>query len=383
MNPPRRDSPYPTHLKMDLVLRLLGGESIAALSRETGRPRKQLSVWRRRFLAGGEVSLDSRPDQGEIEALRSARDELSRKVGELESENQMLKRRAAFLDEARSGRSFSHPYCSEAYSQALEEPDSQALAVPDWGTHVLVRKGPGGKKLAVGARPFAALDPGSDLQAGLDHLRDAGITSVSLVTDPLWGPEPSALQEAFDVCHRFKETYLVDKAAGPAKIGKRHRNRINKARSTGELREISLAENLDTWLELYSCNVANRQIPQPFSTAYFERLAEFPELLTTAVLVAGEIVTITTWVPYRDTLYFHDAASNAKGHAASASYVAFADVVENFADCRYLFLGGSADFYDDRLDGLARFKRGFANRSNVSYLCSAILKPAASHAVAA
>lgn len=386
MTSQRRNSPCTTEVKTDLVLRLLGGESIAALSRETGLPRKQLSVWRRRFLAGGEAYLESRPNPRETEMLRSAKEELSERVTELELENELLNRRVISLSETHSVGRFAHPYCSLAYAEAQEEPGSEALAVPDWGTHLLVREGAAGRRLAVGGRPFASLDPNSDLAAGLAYLREAGVSSVSLVTDPMWSPEQPELEAAFDVCRRFKETYLVDRTSYRATISKRHRNRINRARNGATLREISFADHLDTWQELYRHNVANRQIPQPFAEGYFERLAAFPELRTLAVLVDGEIVTITTWIPHRDTLYFHDSASNSQGHAVSASYVAFAHVVETFEECRYVFLGGAAEFFDDPLDGLARFKRGFSNRSNVSYLCSAILsspKPEAATASAA
>jgi hypothetical protein len=368
-------APFTTEVKTSLVLRLLAGESIASLARETGLPRRQLSVWHRRFLSGGEAYLDSRPNPREVETLESATGELSGKVAELELENERLNRRVMALGETRSGHRFAHPYCSLAYAEAQAEPNSESLAVPAWGTHLLVRVGSGGKRLAVGGRPFAAFDPNSDLQAGLDYLREAGVNSVSLVTDPMWSSEQLELEAAFDVCRRFKETYLVDRASGPVRISKRHRNRINNARLRTELREISFADHLDTWHELYRYNVVNRQIPQPFSDSYFERLATFPELRTFAVLADSEIVTITTWIRYRDTLYFHDSASNARGHALSASYVAFAHVVETFEECRYVFLGGAAEFVDDPLDGLARFKRGFSNRSTVAYLCSAILSP--------
>lgn len=371
------DSRVPTELKVKLAVRLVAGESISAVSRETGIPRQQLSIWRRRFIAGGEHYLESRPNPQATETLRAARDELSCNVAELMMENHLLSRRVAFLNEARSGHLFSHPYCSEAYSRALDEANASTLAVPDWGTHVLVREGPGGKRMAVGARPFASLDPGCDLEAGLDHLRQAGVTSVSLVTDPLWGAERAELARAFDVCRRFKEIYLVDTASEP-RISKRHRNRIKNARKAAEVREISLAEHLERWFALYSRNVANRKIPQPFTNAHFEHISRLPGLRTVAVLIDGEIATITMWLPYQDTLYFHDAASSEAGHATEASYVAFAHVVEHFDDCRYIFLGGAADFFDDPLDGLARFKRGFANGSNTSYLCSSILSPLAS-----
>jgi hypothetical protein len=62
------------------------------------------------------------------------------------------------------------------------------------------------------------------------------------------------------------------------------------------------------------------------------------------------------------------------GFEISAAYAAFAHAIENATECRYVLLGGSAGLSDDRLDGLAVFKRGFANASALSYLCSATLK---------
>ncbi len=360
-----------TVAKTEIVLRLLAGESIASLSRETGLPRQQLSVWRRRFIDGGEAYLRRKPNPREVERLQTENRALSQRVAELENESRS--RPLVAPSEARVDHEYRHPYCSPAYAAAQLEAGSEVLAVPEWGTHLLVRRGPGGRRMAVGGRPFTSLDPNSDLAAGLEYLRRAGISSVSLVTDPMWSPDRPTLESGFDICRRFKETYFLDRGAGPPQISKRHRNRINNARRSGELQEISFADHLDRWRELYHYNVANRQIPQPLSDSYFEQLAAFRELRTFAVLVDGAIVTITTWIRHEDTLYFHDAASSPEGHAASASYVAFAHVAEALDDCRYVFLGGAAEFFDDPLDGLARFKRGFSNGSAVSYLCTALL----------
>jgi hypothetical protein len=361
-----------TETQVELVLRILGGQSIASLSRETGLPHKQLSTWRKRFLAGGEAYLGSRPDPDESERLALVNKELAERLAEVELENELLTRRAASLREKRSGNEYSHPFCSAAYAEAQCEPYSTVLAVPAWGTHLLVREGPGGRRIAVGGRPFAPIDPSSDLPAGLEQLRAEGISSVSLVSDPMWSPEQPLLEEAFDTCRFFKETYLIDRAER-VRISKRHRNRINNARQRTVLEEISFSDHLDKWFELYRHNVANRQIAQPFSDAYFERLGSLPGMRTFAVWVDGEIVTMTTWFHHQDIFYFHDSASSPEGHAAAASYVSFSHAVETSTDCRYVFLGGGAEYFDDRLDGLARFKRGFSNRTAAFHLCSAIL----------
>ncbi|MGN6372219.1 MAG: GNAT family N-acetyltransferase [Solirubrobacteraceae bacterium] len=371
MRPDRFESQTPTNLKIELVLRSLGGEPLAELARETGRPKRQLSAWRRRFLAGGEAQLKG-DEPHEIGALPGERSELSAKIAELETDNRMLARRLALLGPDRVSPCAPRPYCSELYSSALEEPGVARLHLPEWGTYVLVRDGRGRPRHATGARPLASLDPHCDVGAGLDALRQAGIASVSLVTDPLWCPDASALDHAFATCRVFKEYYLVDRE-DDVHIRKRHRNRINQALRVGVVEEISLADHLQTWIELYRRNVASRQIAQPFSPAYFERLAHMEGLRTIAVLVKGEIVTMTLWIQHGDSLYFHDGASSVTGHEISAAYAAFAHAIASTAQCRYVLLGGSQGFHDERLDGLAVFKRGFSNASLVSYLCSAKL----------
>jgi transposase-like protein len=368
----QRNGQYTTEDKVKLVLQILEGRSISSLAREVGLPRQQLSAWRQRFLAGGQAYLKDRRD---LEHLQAENVALTRRLKQLEPSGAVRTPTpppAHCADEPDA--TYMHPYCSAAYATAQLESGMQILAVPAWGSHVLIRQGPKGRLMAVGGRPFTSLDPNSDIEAGLDHLRREGVRSVSLVSDPMWSPDHATLEQGFQVCRRFKETYFVDREAGCAPITKRHRNRVSQARRRGgELREISFADHLDVWSDLYGHNVANRQIAQPLSSTYFERLADFDELRTFAVVVDSEIATITTWIKYGDVLYFHDAASSAAGHEAAASYIAFAHVVEALDDCRFVFLGGAAEFFDDPLDGLARFKRGFSNGSAVSYLCSTIL----------
>jgi hypothetical protein len=374
MRPERPDSKCTTSEKIDLVLRLLAGETLAELASETGRPKKQLSTWRRRFLEGGEAHLNGRSEQPELETLRNTQAEMSAKVADLETENRMLARRIALLGH-RSSQAASHPYCSESYVRALEGPGVERLYVTAWDTYVLIREGQAGVRQATGIQPFGSLDPNCDLQAGLVALREMGIASFSLITDPMWAPEKSTLRAAFDICRPFKEYYVVDRAAD-ARLRKRHRNRINQARRAGEVHDVSLADHLDRWLQLYQGNVEKRQIAQPFTRAYFEQVAPLDGLRTVMVVVDGEIVTMSLWIAHQDTLYFHDGASSVTGMAVSAAYAAFSHIVETAGDCRYVLLGGSAGLNDKRSDGLAMFKRGFANISLVSNLCSSTLSGA-------
>jgi transposase len=75
--------------KMDVVLRLLRGESLEMLSRELGVEAHRLAAWREDFLEGGKDALKGqRPDRSaDDRALRQA----ERKVGQLTMENEILR----------------------------------------------------------------------------------------------------------------------------------------------------------------------------------------------------------------------------------------------------------------------------------------------------
>jgi transposase len=75
--------------KMDVVLRLLRGESLEVLSRELGVEAHRLAAWRDEFLEGGREALKGqRPDRsGDDRGLRQA----ERKIGQLTMENEVLR----------------------------------------------------------------------------------------------------------------------------------------------------------------------------------------------------------------------------------------------------------------------------------------------------
>ncbi len=76
--------------KRDVVLRLLRGESLEALSREVGVEIYRLEEWRERALAGLELGLKAREGEPLAEALDAAK----RHIGELSMEIELLRERA-------------------------------------------------------------------------------------------------------------------------------------------------------------------------------------------------------------------------------------------------------------------------------------------------
>src|SRR3954462_4749206 len=67
-----REVRWSARRKEEVVLRLLRGEGLDALARETGQPAGRISAWREEFLAAGREGLKSRPRPEEERRLVDA-----------------------------------------------------------------------------------------------------------------------------------------------------------------------------------------------------------------------------------------------------------------------------------------------------------------------
>ena len=81
--------------KRDVVLRLLRGESLEALSREVGVEIYRLEAWRARAMAGLELGLKDRHGEPVAEMLDAAK----RHIGELSMEIELLRERAQAVEQ--------------------------------------------------------------------------------------------------------------------------------------------------------------------------------------------------------------------------------------------------------------------------------------------
>ncbi len=88
----RRETRWSARRKEEAVMRLLRGESLDLLARETGQPAARISRWREEFLAAGREGLKARPRPVEERELQEAQ----RKIGELSMDLDIAK---ALLEE--------------------------------------------------------------------------------------------------------------------------------------------------------------------------------------------------------------------------------------------------------------------------------------------
>jgi hypothetical protein len=274
------------------------------------------------------------------------------------------------------GGSPLHPYASDSYRNALDAGGATTLEVPPWDSYVVL---PGSQKKtgfvsATGPFPLASLDPNCDLRGGLSHLQSQGVSTVAIVTDPLWAPTVTELEAAFDTCRVFKSNFVIDMSLGKPRLRKRHRNRINNAKRCCETHIVSLSEYLDTWWSLYRVLVDRHEMSQAFSKDYFKSLANMSQLTAIAAFVKDEIVSMSLWVRFEDIAYFHDGASTDVGYNIFAAYATHDCALSHFQDCRYINLGAPVGFVDTSSSGLAEFKRGFCNTNIMNYFCSANLR---------
>ena len=83
--------------KREIVLRVLRGEPLDALSRELGVEIYRLEEWRERALAGMDLGLKNRQGDPLAEELNAAK----RHIGELSMANELLREKARALEEKR------------------------------------------------------------------------------------------------------------------------------------------------------------------------------------------------------------------------------------------------------------------------------------------
>lgn len=82
-----REVRWSTRRKEQVVLRLLRGESLDLLARESGQPAGRIAGWREEFLQAGREGLKSRSRPEDDRRLLAAQ----RKVGELQLEVDILR----------------------------------------------------------------------------------------------------------------------------------------------------------------------------------------------------------------------------------------------------------------------------------------------------
>lgn len=241
----------------------------------------------------------------------------------------------------------------------------------------LVARGVPGSEATDLVAPYPLLSPArpAELAADLEAL-PRGIASVTAVIDPLAGATHAQLERAFpDHLIAFKRHYLRDLSEDP-EVGapKNHRRNLRKALRECEVVEVPLeGEHLARWIELYGGLGRRHGITgdADFPAESFERLAGLPGLMVLAARHRGATVAMHLWLLDETRAWYHLGATDEVGYGLGASHALMVTAMRRAAErgAQRAFLGGGAGAgATGEDDGLARFKRGWANDEAAAYL---------------
>lgn len=270
----------------------------------------------------------------------------------------------------------THPYGALAYAASLGHIGAP-VEVPEWGCCVLERALEDGLTDAAGPYPLAPLPPDCDLAGGLGRLRSRGFVSVVLVLDDVHRPELARLERSFDHVRAFKTHFVHRPELGAPTYGKHHRYEIRRALRSVEAGPLDLARDEKAWSALYSTLSARHGLAglHAFPPKHVWALAAMKGFEAFGAWAQGELVSAHIWAVHEGCAHSHLAASSARGYELGAAYAVNAAALERFVGARFVNLGGGAGASVGADDGLARFKRGFANSEASAYICGAVLRP--------
>ena len=266
-------------------------------------------------------------------------------------------------------------YSDPAYVASLSE-FGVPRPLPASGGWLLEREVPGSPhKDLMGPYPILACRDWSALPADMEAIEDA--VSAVVVADALAEVDVPMLRRAFpDRVVPFKRHHVRD-LARPVDMPAHHRRHLRRASAAVDV-EIcpEPLAHLDEWVDLYGLLVVRHSVAgiSAFSTRAFARQLALPGLLALRAVHDGETVGMALFFEDSPNAWYHLAAYSEQGYAVSASYALFAVAIERLRECgvRRLDLGGSAGARPHE-DGLARFKRGWANEERMAHLCGRVL----------
>lgn len=206
-----------------------------------------------------------------------------------------------------------------------------------------------------------------------------GLVSLALVTDPFGEYDENYLHECFgDVVRPFKEHFVIDlRRQRQTFVSAHHRQNARRALQAVSVENCTPPERfLNEWVELYSTLINRHSIRgiTAFSRSAFAAQMSVPGLVTFRAVHRQATVGMALWYVRNGVGYYHLGASTELGYRLRASFAIFWQAIEYFAHkLEWLNLGAGAGLSPDSLDGLARFKRGWATGTRTAYFCGKIV----------
>ncbi len=267
-------------------------------------------------------------------------------------------------------------YSSLTYTRNVDV-EADPIRVDPWGGFVLKRTTPsgGGVDCSAPYPMFCIADPDA-ARAGLGDLRAAGMISFVGVLDPL--RSGAEARQAFPFRRPFKTHYLINRPGIGYEPTPHHRAALRTAAKRCTTEAGPLGPWLSDWAGIYANTATNRgwSSAHRFGPAHWRDLADSGRVMAFRSVSEGEVAAMALFLQDGGLVYYHLAASTARGRTASAGYAIVNAAVEHYGDVEAIYLGGAPGGSDDASNGLAKFKAGFANGSGTAWLVGEVLDEA-------
>lgn len=223
-----------------------------------------------------------------------------------------------------------------------------------------------------------------DLIADINSITDPNILSVTIVTNPLmkWAEMPVGKDNwCWSYCKEFKTHYYIDYRE-KLDLPSNHKRNIKKSLNSLDIKIDMISSNekkAQSFIGFYKNLVKRHDIVgfADFPDSYFLSLFNVPGIMLLEAYPKGsrEPCGQITYLLDGEYAYYHLAAYNEEGYANNASFGMMHSAIEYFRSLgvNKLLLGGSAGMIEDENDGLARFKKGFSNKSIKNHILGKVL----------
>jgi hypothetical protein len=208
---------------------------------------------------------------------------------------------------------------------------------------------------------------------------DGKYVSISMVFDPLQKYDISELKSQMnDKFMPFKEHFIVDLKLPLEKvISSHHRYYAKKSLRTTQIELCSEPHSvLDKWCFLYDQLKERHTISgiSQFSKISFQKQFSVPGSFVFTAKQNENIEGIQIWFLSGNRVYYHLSAYSDTGYSSSISYAMIWHVLHFFKEkgVEVADLGGGAGF-ENKEDGLTRFKKGWASGKRKVYFAGKIL----------
>jgi len=269
-------------------------------------------------------------------------------------------------------------YLNQNYAQSLEEfgLPIKLFKCQGW---ILKRKLAGFPYYdAMGCYPLFACKNWSRLHFDLEDLK-GDLISLSIVADPFGDYDENYLRRCFkDVVIPFKKHYIIDLSCRLNSFAcDHHRRYARKALQKVTIEKCDTpTEFTEDWNRLYANLIARHNIKgiAAFSVKSFKWQTRVPGLVVFRAIFEDRTIGMLLWYVLDKVAYYHLGAYSDLGYAMRASFALFWSAIEYFADLnvKWINLGAGAGLAGNGVDGLSRFKHGWATGTRPAYFCGRI-----------